>query len=389
MSREAPSLSSLEEGAVSILDAETSRDVTFYLIQVALKTGEAWKIARRYSQFKDLHDRLLSMFSIGDSSLLHLPPKRIFNNNDPNFIRKRKAELQEYLRSVILNLVPPCPHPLRVFLTESLYDFQDIDSAIASSGPSATIMSTKAQSGATPNAITASTTAWGDDNCGALIDMSSPRPENAPAFSPTFSPFPAPFNHPASKPHLDAFSGGHSQPTSNLDAFGMPIFGVDDGDSKPNSSVASATKSSPASSSSSIKSPLQSESASSTKSSLFSPEIGDETCRKSKSKWFDHEPVKRSSELRLDHASGRLIRDALSSGTLANGARCSPASGALADGALSGYSNHQSEGKLASVIPAFSDLHSKYHKQICSTYADWKRTSGINSTIFVNDLISF
>ena len=57
MSREAPSLSSLEEGAVSILDAETSRDVTFYLIQVALKTGEAWKIARRYSQFKDLHDR--------------------------------------------------------------------------------------------------------------------------------------------------------------------------------------------------------------------------------------------------------------------------------------------------------------------------------------------
>ena len=57
MSWHSPSLASLEEGAVSIVDAETSRDATFYLIQLALKSGEAWKVARRYSQFKDLHER--------------------------------------------------------------------------------------------------------------------------------------------------------------------------------------------------------------------------------------------------------------------------------------------------------------------------------------------
>ena len=57
MNWEAPSLVGLEEASVTIYDAETSRDVTFYLIEVAPQSGEYWKIARRYSQFKDLHDR--------------------------------------------------------------------------------------------------------------------------------------------------------------------------------------------------------------------------------------------------------------------------------------------------------------------------------------------
>ena len=52
-----PSLAGLAEGAVSIISAETARDVTFYVIQISLESGQAWKIARRYSQFKELNDR--------------------------------------------------------------------------------------------------------------------------------------------------------------------------------------------------------------------------------------------------------------------------------------------------------------------------------------------
>ena len=50
------SLSSLEADSVAIVAAESARDVTFYVVQIALGSGEAWKVARRYNRFKDLHD---------------------------------------------------------------------------------------------------------------------------------------------------------------------------------------------------------------------------------------------------------------------------------------------------------------------------------------------
>ena len=50
---------------MTIIGAESaSRDVTFYIIQVSLDNGDAWKVARRYSQFKDLHDRFRELDNI-------------------------------------------------------------------------------------------------------------------------------------------------------------------------------------------------------------------------------------------------------------------------------------------------------------------------------------
>lgn len=120
---------SLTHDSVSIVDVETVRDVTFYVIVVTLPGGQTWKVKHRYSDFKDLHDKLLTMFAIGcHAGLLNLPPRRLFNNHDPGFIKKRRNELEEYLRSVILNLVPPCPLPLKNFLVENRYDFRDKNS---------------------------------------------------------------------------------------------------------------------------------------------------------------------------------------------------------------------------------------------------------------------
>lgn len=124
------SIDEIDEGAVSILDAETHRDVTYYTVLVALKNGNSWKVSRRYTNFKDLHDKLMSMLSLGaDSCLLNLPPKQI-NKNDPRIVKQRQQELQEYLRSVILNLVPPYPKPLYQFLTHNFYDFRNVEDVV-------------------------------------------------------------------------------------------------------------------------------------------------------------------------------------------------------------------------------------------------------------------
>jgi ligand-binding SRPBCC domain-containing protein len=50
---------SLTHDSVSIVDVETVRDVTFYVIVVTLPGGQTWKVKHRYSDFKDLHDKSL------------------------------------------------------------------------------------------------------------------------------------------------------------------------------------------------------------------------------------------------------------------------------------------------------------------------------------------
>jgi len=354
----------LEEGSVTIYDAETSRDVTFYLIEVAPQSGEYWKIARRYSQFKDLHDRLSSMFAIGDSSLLHLPPKRIFNNNDPGFIQKRRAELQEYLRSVILNLHPPCPQPLKAFLTDNLYDFRKEKS---SSNPASKKLTTTTSSSSPTSRVTKTSTSsamsynstWGEINSRPLIDIESPKPEATPKFDHAFSPtLAAPPNRASSVAAPNVFDAG-------LDAFGMPSFGDNAFNTGRGTNVASA------SAAFGVASRFYSEE--NALPSSFSAE------RKSQSKWFDQEPAKRCNAFRLNPTNSGLVRDALSNGALGKSV---PANGAPVE-------SRSSAGSLSPIISNFPDLHRQFQKQISSTYSDWKKKTGPGTAVFVNDLISF
>ncbi|KAJ0003099.1 hypothetical protein NQD34_018139 [Periophthalmus magnuspinnatus] len=79
---------------------------------------DCWKTYRRYSDFHDFHMRILEQFE-NLASILRLPGKKTFNNMDPEFLEKRKKDLNAYLQ-LLLNpeMVKACPA-----LIPHVYDF--------------------------------------------------------------------------------------------------------------------------------------------------------------------------------------------------------------------------------------------------------------------------
>ncbi|KAG7386235.1 hypothetical protein PHYPSEUDO_000556 [Phytophthora pseudosyringae] len=61
--------------------------------------GGLWRISRRFSDFDQLHSRLVRRF--GDLIEAALPEKQWFGRFDPNFLVKRQASLQEYLDGLL------------------------------------------------------------------------------------------------------------------------------------------------------------------------------------------------------------------------------------------------------------------------------------------------
>ncbi|TMW62468.1 hypothetical protein Poli38472_005086 [Pythium oligandrum] len=78
---------------------ETVGDHTEFIVQISCNGG-LWLISRRFSDFDQLHSRLLRSF--GDLIETHLPEKQWFGRFDPNFLVKRQSGLQEYLASLLL-----------------------------------------------------------------------------------------------------------------------------------------------------------------------------------------------------------------------------------------------------------------------------------------------
>lgn len=101
---------------------EDGQEYALYVIEVTRKTNEqisaaSWAVARRYSEFHDLHHRLRRLYpAVRD---LDFPRRRLVMKLQRDFLHKRRISLQNYLRE-LLRLPAVCQsRDLRAFLSQS------------------------------------------------------------------------------------------------------------------------------------------------------------------------------------------------------------------------------------------------------------------------------
>lgn len=71
---------------------------TTYTIKVSNPDGDTWKIEKRYSEIRELHEALRLRHG---NILPAVPGKKLFGNQDPAFIAARQVGLQQYLEGVL------------------------------------------------------------------------------------------------------------------------------------------------------------------------------------------------------------------------------------------------------------------------------------------------
>ena len=91
---------------------------TLYEIHCAVE-NVWWSVKHRYSEFADLHEKLMQTHALPKDIL---PPKKIFGNQSPSFVNKRREELEMYLKNVLEFLQNVYPIELLEFL-----DFPNVE----------------------------------------------------------------------------------------------------------------------------------------------------------------------------------------------------------------------------------------------------------------------
>lgn len=107
---------------VCIPFAEREEDCTVYVIKVTL--GEVWwLVKRRYKNFDILHQQLVLNHGIRKDLL---PAKKILGNKDPEFIERRRADLEIYLKKIVQFLEKALPLEICSFLEFEDYEVYSI-----------------------------------------------------------------------------------------------------------------------------------------------------------------------------------------------------------------------------------------------------------------------
>ncbi|KAF2030082.1 PX-domain-containing protein [Setomelanomma holmii] len=65
--------------------------------------GGPMKIRKRYSEFEDLHQKLVQTFPHAVASMPQFPPKSVISRFRPRFLEKRKQGLSYFLNCILLN----------------------------------------------------------------------------------------------------------------------------------------------------------------------------------------------------------------------------------------------------------------------------------------------
>src|SRR5206468_1579561 len=84
---------------------DDGREFALYLIEVQRKAGEqmpaaSWAVARRYSEFHDLHQRLRMRYP--STRNLEFPRRHVVMKLQKEFLHKRRTALEDYLRHLLL-----------------------------------------------------------------------------------------------------------------------------------------------------------------------------------------------------------------------------------------------------------------------------------------------
>ncbi|KAM3515032.1 hypothetical protein MY11210_001270 [Beauveria gryllotalpidicola] len=101
---------------------DDGREFALYVIEVQRDAGEqvpaaSWVVARRYSEFHDLHQKLRSRYPSVRN--LDFPGRRVVMKFQSEFLRKRRVALEKFLKELLL-LPDVCrSRELRAFLSES------------------------------------------------------------------------------------------------------------------------------------------------------------------------------------------------------------------------------------------------------------------------------
>uniref|UniRef100_A0A8V5GAK2 Uncharacterized protein n=1 Tax=Melopsittacus undulatus TaxID=13146 RepID=A0A8V5GAK2_MELUD len=98
-----------------------------YIIQVSVGSHQ-WTVKHRYSDFHDLHEKLVSEKKI-DKNLL--PPKKMIGKNSKSLVEKRQKELEVYLQTLLVKFPVTAPKVLSHFLHFDLYEINGITAALA------------------------------------------------------------------------------------------------------------------------------------------------------------------------------------------------------------------------------------------------------------------
>ncbi|KAK4690792.1 sorting nexin-25, partial [Lecanoromycetidae sp. Uapishka_2] len=112
----------IEIKSIMVGKEDDGQEFALYVIEVHRKAGEnmsaaSWAVARRYSEFHDLHQRLRSIYPAVRN--LDFPRRRIVMKLQRDFLHKRRVSLQNYLRE-LLRMPTVCRgRDLRAFLSQS------------------------------------------------------------------------------------------------------------------------------------------------------------------------------------------------------------------------------------------------------------------------------
>ena len=108
--------------SVMIGREDDGHEFALYVIEVKRQAGEqmpaaTWSVTRRYSQFHELHKRLRARFpSVRE---LDFPRRQALFTLQKDFVQKRRAVLERYLRSLLLVPAICRSRELRAFLSQS------------------------------------------------------------------------------------------------------------------------------------------------------------------------------------------------------------------------------------------------------------------------------
>ena len=79
-------------------------EFTEYHMKVSSSDGTSWLVRRRYREYRELHDHLKLKYP---DRIPSVPGKKLWGNQDPNFVRERELQLQHYMDG-ILAVEPDC-----------------------------------------------------------------------------------------------------------------------------------------------------------------------------------------------------------------------------------------------------------------------------------------
>ncbi|XP_076985167.1 nischarin isoform X3 [Tamandua tetradactyla] len=110
-----------------VVGSELVDTYTVYIIQVTDGSHE-WTVKHRYSDFHDLHEKLVAERKI-DKNLL--PPKKIIGKNSRSLVEKREKDLEVYLQTLLATFPAVAPRVLAHFLHFHFYEINGITAALA------------------------------------------------------------------------------------------------------------------------------------------------------------------------------------------------------------------------------------------------------------------